>query len=190
MYFKKNAARIVSFLATILFIGIFVWPVITNQTARAQYWSALPPYNTLWPLWSPALSPVDDTTGLPTPLVTSLTPGTVLPLQPGLTWHPGLRNPWLLYNTPLGLVYYDLYNGIDLWPPDFLINQITGLPINLTLPADYAFLPPTSNFWIVSNLPAANWDYLAAYPTFSAGTSTPALTSLLTGPNLLGIGLF
>lgn len=136
-------------------IGLSVYPLFRTPMAEAQNWAALPPYNTLWPLWSPALSPVDSATGLPTPLVTSLTPETILPVQPGLTWHPNLRNPWLLYNTPLGLAYYDPIGGIDLWPPPILTNVITGFPINITLSAAYSSLLPTPAWWLSNNVAAA-----------------------------------
>jgi hypothetical protein len=101
---KRKIKRKILLLAVLFLIGI---STLMPRTAGTQNWTALPPYNTLWPLWSPLLSPTNATTGLPTPLVTSLTPRTVLPVQPGLTWHPSLRNPWLLYNTPLGMAYYD-----------------------------------------------------------------------------------
>ena len=54
-------------------------------------WVALPPYNVMWPLWSPALSPISPITGLTTPLLTSLTRNTVLPVQPGLGGRAPLR---------------------------------------------------------------------------------------------------
>ena len=161
--------------------------------AKAQNWASLPPYNTLWPLWSPVLSPTNATTGLPTPLVTSLTPRTVLPVQPGLTWHPSLLNPWLLYNTPVGMAYYDPIGGINLWPPRILTNLITGSPITITLPANYSALLPTPSWWILSNVVAANWSYLVAYPSFLTALPTttattlppPTLNSLLTAVSLL-----
>lgn len=98
-----------------IILGIIVlvaFSLISSSAAHGQYWEAMPPYNTLWPLWSPALSPVNATTGLPTPIVTSLSQSTIIPVQPGLTWNPYLPNPWLLYNTPLGLAYYDPLIGV------------------------------------------------------------------------------
>ena len=151
-------------------------------------WVALPPYNTLWPLWSPPLSPVSSLTGLPAPIVTSLRPTTVLPVQPGLTWDPSVGYPWLLYNTPLGLAYYDPLRGVNLWPHPLLINTITGTPITLTLPLGYQTLPPTSSLWLYSNVPAANQSYIAAYSTFTPVNTVaapPSLTSLLTPLQLL-----
>ncbi|MEW5802106.1 MAG: hypothetical protein AB1847_08380 [bacterium] len=177
-----------SVLLVLSFIGISALFAAFGTRARAQNWVALPPYNTLWPLWSPVLSPVSTATGLPTPLVTSLTPDTVLPRQPGLTWSPFRRNPWLLYNTPLGMAFYDPTVGVSLWPPRILVNQITGLPITLSLPTGYADLSPTQTSWVVNNVPAANWSYLAAYPSYSTVASTlsqPTITSLLTPTALL-----
>ncbi|MEW6379718.1 MAG: hypothetical protein AB1611_08930 [bacterium] len=164
-------------------------PTIVTTTPTTQNWAAMPPYNTLWPLWSPALSPVNPATGQPTPLVTSLTPSTVLPVQPGLTWHFALGHPWLLYNTPMGMAYYDPFTGIDLWPPDILMNSITGLPITITLPPTYSILPPTPAWWILQEVPAANWEYVTVYPSFSlSAISTPPappLSSLLTPSAIL-----
>lgn len=180
---------------------IFIFLIIIvmyEKTSEAQNWQALPPYNTLWPLWSPALSPIDIDTGLPTPIVTSLTPSTILPIQPGLTWHPSLGYPWLLYNTPLGMAYYDPYKGINLWPASFLINVITGLPIELTLADDYAYLagPPFLTSWLISNVPGANSNYQTAYasyyttsllfPSSSATAFTATPPPVLSAYDLLG----
>ncbi len=125
-----------------LLISLVALVFAYSPIAQAQNWMALPPYNTLWPLWSPALSPVDAVTGLPTPVVASLTPSTVLPVQPGLTWDPSAANPWLLYNTPLGMVHYDPIGGINLWPPSYLLDT-AGAPLPLNLPLVYDLLPPT-----------------------------------------------
>ena len=160
---------IYAFLVLISLIALFF---VYSPIAQAQNWMALPPYNTLWPLWSPALSPVNSITGLPTPIVTSLTPATVLPVQPGLTWNPASPNPWLLYNTPLGMAYYDPFVGIKLWPPKGLLTG-SGLTKVLKLPVGYATLPATSTSWINTNVPLGN-SALTAY----LNTITP------TGPSL------
>jgi len=141
-----------AFLLLIALVALFL---AYSPIAQAQNWMALPPYNTLWPLWSPALSPINSTTGLPTPVVTNLTRSTILPVQPGLTWDPSSANPWLLYNTPLGMAHYDPIGGINLWPPSYL-QDTAGLPLPLTLPAGYGLLPPTSPLWISSTLPLGN----------------------------------
>ncbi len=121
------------------------------QSSHAQYWAALPPYNVMWPLWSPVLSPPDPITGLPTPLVPQLTRMTVLPLQPGLAWDPcqpaGTGWPWLLYNTPIafggGLLYWDLYYGMNPWPPSYMLDPVTGAPAPITLPLGWSVYLPT-----------------------------------------------
>jgi hypothetical protein len=91
------------------------------------------------------------------------------------------------------MAYYDPIGGINLWPPRILTNLITGSPINITLPANYSALLPTPSWWILSNVVAANWSYLVAYPSFSTALPTttattlppPTLNSLLTGLSLL-----
>ncbi|MGA1825000.1 MAG: hypothetical protein ACMUIP_10100, partial [bacterium] len=168
-----------------------------------------PPYNTLWPLWSPALSPINPITLLPDPIVNSLTPNTVLPSQPGLTWDPLTKDyPWLLYNTPLGMAYYDPYEGINMWPPPSLVDPVLGtpLPIDLTLVAGWSTLAPTSTTWLALNVPVANSAYYNTYPSYGVayeiafgGTlanfplfaallnPAPAYPSLLTPALLLGL---
>ena len=134
--------------------GFFMMVSITllcTPIVQAQYWAALPPYNTLWPLWSPPLSPTNPLTGLPTPIVSNLSPSTVLPVQPALTWDPYQDNPWLLYNTPIGMAYYDPIYGVEMWPPDYLKDPITGLPntIDLSLlKTYYTALGPTKSDWM------------------------------------------
>jgi len=133
--------------------------LIFSPAINAQYWAPLPPYNTLWPLWSPVLSPPDPITGLPVPIVSSLYPNTVLPVQPGLTWDPALDYPWLLYNTPIGMAYYDPIDGINLWPPSYLVGPSGPLP--LTLPVGYSSLAPIDSTWLTTNVPIANSAFIA-----------------------------
>ena len=127
-------------------------------------------YNTLWPLWSPVLSPIN-AIGIPIPIVSKLTPETVLPVQPGLTWDPKLKYPWLLYNTPSGLAYYDPFFGIDLWPPDYL--NILGMANPIQLTSNWSTLAPTDTSWLSAVVPVANNTYYASYPQF-APLATPA----------------
>jgi hypothetical protein len=160
----------------------------TTIISPTDKWVALPPYNTLWPLWAAPLSPISSITGLPAPIVTSIGPTTILPVQPGLTWDPSLGYPWLLYNTPSGLAYYDPLHGVNLWPPALLTSIITGAPITLTLPVGYQTLPPTSSLWLYSNVPIANQSYISSYSTFTpinTVAAPPSLTSLLTPLQLL-----
>ena len=56
--------------------------LICSSIGYAQNWVSLPPYNTLWPLWSSILSPIDPVTNLPTPIVSDLSSSAILPLQP------------------------------------------------------------------------------------------------------------
>ncbi|MGA1795854.1 MAG: hypothetical protein ACMUIL_08330 [bacterium] len=158
----------------------FVWLAITGlvllaafifvnaSMARAQYWQALPPYNLLWPLWSPALSPVDPGTGLATPLLTQISNNTILPVQPALVWDPAQSFPWLLYNIPSvlggGLTYFAPYYGFNPWPPSYLSDPVTGAPVPTTLPAGFELLPPTEldDFGLFFN--AANTTYAILYP--------------------------
>jgi hypothetical protein len=57
----------------------------------------LPPYNIMWPLWSPARSTVHSITGLPTPFAGSFNSLTVLAVQPVIAWDPAIRYPYLLF---------------------------------------------------------------------------------------------
>ena len=191
---------------TVIFISILlvVFGLMGNRLAVAQTWTALPPYNFLWPLWSPALSPVN-ALGVPTPLVSSLTPSTTLPAQPGLAWNPAISYPYFLYNSPIGMQYYDILYGINPWPPSYALGSLGAIP--LSLPVGYNLLPATDPLWIQQNTPTANLAYLAEYPNLALSAynlvlppnltglnpwlasliyPTPAYTSLLTPANILG----
>jgi hypothetical protein len=137
-------------LFAIIFLGILGF--LLSPIIEAQNWKALPPYNTLWPLWPSVLSPKNAITGLPTPIVTNLSKSTVLPVQPGLTWNPSALYPYLLYNTPVGMAYYDPAQGVNLWPPSYLLNATTGLPNPLSLLLGYQYLAPTSAAWLSTNV--------------------------------------
>ena len=179
---KKNNPLTILILCIMIIIGIgFIH--LTNTPAEAQYWTSLKPYNTLWPLWSPALSPVDPVTGKPVPIVNNLSSTTILPVQPGLTWDPAWPNPWLIYNTPLGLTFYDPLYGINKWPPDYLIDPTTGAPVPITLPAGFALLAPTDIAWLQNNLPTANTAFQLSYTQFEP---TPA-SSISLPSSLVGI---
>ena len=183
--------------------------LVYSPLAHSQYWVNLPPYNTLWPLWSPVLSPANPLTGIPTPLVSSLTQNTVLPFQPGLTLDPREDYPYLLYNTLLGMAYFDPLYGVNLWPPKNLVDPIFGtpLPINLLTGAmaGWSTLAPTSTTWLTTNVPIGNNAYynsyaayavayeaiqggtLGSYPLFATLLNpAPAYISLLTPGLILG----
>jgi hypothetical protein len=205
MSLRKNWLKF-SLLGLAIFTAALL---ISTPMVQAAYWTSLAPYNTLWPLWSPPLSPTNPLTGLPTPIVSNLNPSTVLPVQPGLTWDPRQDYPWLLYNTPLGMAYYDPLYGVNTWPPDYLQDPLTGLPapINLSLIKGWSLLLPTSTAWLSNNVPVANNAFINAYPAYAVayeilqgGTLAnypifaallnppPPLQSLLTPALLQGLG--
>lgn len=43
---KKVFVKLTFFIGILIALGLLFIPV-----AHAQYWAAIPPYNTLWPLW-------------------------------------------------------------------------------------------------------------------------------------------
>ncbi|MGA1869330.1 MAG: hypothetical protein ACMUJM_12390 [bacterium] len=184
----KNKLKLTLLISLTLLIGILVCAPI----ARSQNWVELPPYNTLWPLWSPTLSPVDAATGLPTPIVSALTPDTNLSVMPGLTWDPSMPYPWLLYNTLTGMAYFDPLAGINLWPAPSLLDD-AGSAAPIPLPTGYADLPPTDAAWLATNLYLANNSYLLSYQSFlppwigpSWLAAPPPYSSLLTPLDILG----
>ena len=207
---KKLSKIILICFAIILTLG-FIIPQNSNAvpltTLTGPTWAAMPPYNTLWPLWSPILSPLDPITGFPSPIVSSLNTSTILPVQPGLTLDPRQDYPYLLYNTPIGMAYYDPFWGVNLWPPRNLIDVLGNpLPIDLGLIAGWSTLAPTSTTWLLANVPVANSAYynsysafavayeiaaggtLSTYPLFASLINpAPAFTSLLTPTLLLGL---
>ena len=166
-------------VSTVLMLFLFT-------SVMAQYWAAIPPYNVMWPLWSPALSPVDPVTGLATPLVTSLTRNTVLPVQPGMAWdpcQPGVEAfPWLLYNVPAtlggGLVYWDVYYGMNPWPPSYMLDPVTGAPAPISLPLGWSLLSPIG-------LEHFGWFLPLGNALFSYQYGVP-ISSLLTGAEIWG----
>lgn len=175
-----NKRKILSMSIIILFI-IFMIKIPSGNAAGIDWWP-LPPYNTLWPLWSPLLSP-PNALGIPVPIVNSLAANTVLPVQPGLTWDPNLDYPWLLYNTPLGMAYYDPLFGIDLWPPKYLLSPLGfPLPINLSLITGWSTLAPTKTSWLTATIPVANNAYYSSYPQFAPLLSAGSIVGLTLAP--------
>jgi len=207
---KKLSKIILISFAIIITLG-FILPQSSNAvpltTLTGPTWAAMPPYNTLWPLWSPILSPLNPLTGFPTPIVSSLNQNTILPIQPGLTLDPSKAYPYLLYNTPIGMAYYDPFWGVNLWPPRNLIDVLGNpLPIDLSLFLGWSTLAPTSSAWLLGNVPVGNSAYynaysafavayeiaaggtLATYPLFASLINpAPAYTSLLTPTLILGL---
>ncbi|MBN2373156.1 hypothetical protein JXL19_05165 [bacterium] len=156
--------------------------------SHAQYWQALPPYNILWPLWSPALSPVDPVTGISVPLINELSNDTILPVQSVMAWDPAQQFPWLLYNIPSvlggGLSYFSPYYGHNPWPPSYLTDPVSGSPVPITLPLGFESLPPPgiSEFGRFYN--PANIIYAILYPPSQFNYS---FTSLLTPADVWGL---
>ena len=147
------------FICFIIFFCLILIP-----PAQSQNWESIPPYNTLWPLWSPILSPVDATTQLPTPIVNSLNRFTILPYQPALTWDPYMPYPWMLYNTPFGLAFYDVtQDDVFMWPPIHLVNWLSFEPSPISLPAGYSAYPPISTTFLSEYIPLANEAYTDQY---------------------------
>ena len=172
----KSPLVVSSFMVLVCLIFLHA-PTIHAQ----EYWAAVPPYNTLWPLWSPALSPVNPIIGVPVPVITSLVPSTVLPVAPGLTWDPSLAYPWLLYNTPIGLAYFDPLYGVNMWPPSSLVNT-AGAPLPIALPDLYSSLAPTDSFWLQQNVLLANSYFLGIYPSLLAAADPSLLLAAATTP--------
>ena len=170
---QRLTKRTIFFVLILLCLGL-----ICSSMARAQYWTALPPYNLLWPLWSPVLSPTA-TTGMPVPvpLISSLDNTTILPVQPALVWDPGHIFPWLLYNIPDsfggGLTYFDVFYGLNPFPAPYLLDT-AGLPLPITLPVGFAALPPTEleDFGPFVNF--GNFFYANQYDLGLAGLLTAA----------------
>ncbi|MGA1795680.1 MAG: hypothetical protein ACMUIL_07455 [bacterium] len=166
---------------------IFIVIGMGFSLVHAQYWAALPPYNVLWPLWSDILSPIDPVTGLATPLVNAITRNTILPIQPVMAWDPvqpsGAGIPWLLYNTPAALgnqlLFYDVFYGLNQWPPSYLVDSATGVPNPIALPLGWSLLLPTDLKNLQWYLPLANTYYSNIYGV--------PLTSLLTAVDIWGL---
>lgn len=184
MFYKKKSSFLIFMILTFTILIIAVPLFFTN--GLAQYWAAIPPYNILWPLWSPALSPVDPITGVPAPLVNQLTRHTILPIQPCLAWDPCSPSveafPWLLYNAPIafggGLLYWDVYYGMNQWPPSYMLDPLTGAPISISLPVGWSGLLPT-------RLEHFDWFVPLANAIFSSRYGVP-ISSLLTTADIWG----
>lgn len=163
-----------------------------TPVVQAQNWQAIPPYNILWPLWSPTLSPVDPVTGIPTPILSQLTSNTVLPVQPVMGWNPNsfewpmaITMPWFFFNGPTGLTYFDVLYGLNPWPPPSFLDP-AGAPIPITLAPDYTFspLPDLKETQYIFEL--ANLYYLTVYGTMLG--INPA--SLLSFADIWGTPIF
>ena len=158
--------RYVLMILTLMMAFVF----IAGISAQAQDWAIMPPYNLLWPLWSPVYSPPDPVTGLPTPLLSEVTSSTILPVQPTYLFNPngfelpmGYVNPWLLYNTPGGVVYYDVFFGLNPFPPPDLLDPISGAPVPIPLPLGWSILKPPPLSLALYLFELSNQYYLLGY---------------------------
>ncbi|MDQ1276393.1 MAG: hypothetical protein QG610_1971 [Euryarchaeota archaeon] len=168
-------------LVVCMAVGFFM----AASSASAQYWQNMPPYNVLWPLWTQSLSPVDPLTGVATPLVSSLTSTTVLPVMPAFVWDIEQTTPWFLYNAPAalgsGLYYFDILNGFNTFPPPDHLLPGGGIFAN-PLPLGYETLIPAFDHFDLFALTANN-AYSAAFGSYLG--ATPYL-NLLTPAALWG----
>lgn len=183
--YKEKKLFIMFNVLIFAFILVTTVSLIVPTSVQAQYWAAMPPYNILWPLWSPALSPISPVSGYTTPLVTSITRDTILPVQPALVWDPSYiigsdpgYNPYLLYNTPPvlggGLLYYHDIYGLNPWPPDYLLDPITQEPAPISLPLGWSILSPYALGEFEYYVPIANLLYANTF-----GISGQAFIDLL-----------
>ena len=188
MIFRKRALIVI--FSILCFLNIFIFSdLLLPSSVQAQYWASLPPYNVLWPLWSPPLSPLDPVTGVSTPLITSLTSNTILPVQPALAWDPvayALKPPWALYNIPAafggGLAFYDFEYGLNPWPPSYLVDSTTGSPSPIALPLGWSLILPTGLGHLEYFIPIANLTYAVTY-----GITPAEYLSLLTSAQIWGL---
>jgi hypothetical protein len=156
----------------ILLTFLIIAGLVISQTVIAQLWTNLPPYNILWPLWSPTLSPPDPVTGVPTPLISELSSSTILPVQPVLGMNPytiespmGDLFPYLFYNSAVGVQFFDLFYGLNPWPPPNFLDA-AGAPVPLALPIGWSYLAvPTWRLSVEYQylVDLANLNYLIAY---------------------------
>ena len=137
-------------LFIVLIVFLTVGFMITS-TVSAQYWQVMPPYNLLWPLWSDVLSP--NISGIPTPIVSSLTSSTQLPVMPAFVWDIGPNNiydnPYFLYNAPPslggGLMTWEPLTGFNTFPPSNYLLTGGDIYVN-SLPIGYEYLIPGDGF--------------------------------------------
>ena len=185
--FRKRKFLFIVFVCICLIFSFMISQALFRPIAtEAQYWTLMPPYNVLWPLYSTPLSPIDPVTGLPTPIVSELTANTILPVQPGIAWDPCQPTPWLLYNRPPsfggGLLWFDWQYGLNPWPPSYLKDPITGAPAPITWLGTWTTLEPWDAHHFEFYIPLANATYALAYGLFGQ----PYL-DLLTAAQLFGL---
>ncbi|MGA1869689.1 MAG: hypothetical protein ACMUJM_14225 [bacterium] len=187
---KRRKSLFLFTFIIVIFISAFIMSsrsgLFVNSSSQAQTWALMPPYNVLWPLWSPPLSPVDPVTGVATPLVNAVTKNTILPVQPALVWDPTQPDPFILYNTPTpvggGLLFFDVYYGLNTWPPAYLQDPVTGVPTPITFLSSWSLLLPTSLAHLEFLIPTANATYALTY-----GINGQPFLDLLTAAQIWGL---
>ena len=79
----------------------------------------------------------------------------------------------------MGVVYYDPLFGIDLWPPEYLLDALgQPQPINLSLIKGWSTLAPTKTSWLSATIPVANNAYYTSYPQFAPLLSPASVLGL------------
>jgi hypothetical protein len=152
--------RLKQLLFCLLILGI-VGTFFINSSALAQYWQAMPPFNVLWPLWVPELSP-PDATGIPRPIVDTVSATTVLPpgVEPAWVWDFTKDYPYFLYNGPGGLYYWNILTGFNPVPsvgiPAPAPSVLTATALDLATVPSYQYLIPS-----FGTLDFATWALLA-----------------------------
>lgn len=171
--YRKNKLLLLLFIILIFTCMLYCTLGLFGPSfIEAQNWAMMPPYNVLWPLWSPPL--VTDFNWDPLvrlgtlPIITQLTKNTILPIQPCLVWDPCQPEPWPLYNTsPLlgsGLLYFDTIYGMAPWPPPYLLDPVTGAPAPITyITTLWPFFLPTSLGHLEYLIPLANLTYALTF---------------------------
>jgi len=187
MYKKRKCLPFIPCIVMVICIIAGPSGMLITPEAGAQNWAALPPYNLLWPLWSPILSP-PNAAGVPTPLLPALTQNTLLPVQPVIAWDPTTPSGyiWALYNIPPafggGMTFFDKYYGLNPFPPPYLLDPVTGAPSPITYLATYGLLLPTSTTELEWFIPTANVNYALTY-----GLTGAAFLNLLTPSQIWGL---
>ncbi|MGA1795676.1 MAG: hypothetical protein ACMUIS_03855 [bacterium] len=189
MYKRRKCLPVIPSIVLVMCIIVAALGLLMTPTVGAQNWAAIPPYNLLWPLWSPVLSP-PNAAGIPTPLLPALTRNTILPVQPMVVWDPSPSNAsgyiWALYNIPLafggGMAFFDKIYGMNPFPPAYLQDPITGAPAPISLLTTYSLLLPTSTTELEWIIPTANVNYALNY-----GITGADFLNLLTPSQIWGL---
>ena len=92
---------------------------------------------------------------------------------------------FLVYNTPpafgAGLTYWDPYYGLNPWPPNYMLDPITGAPLPIALPIGWSVYDVGS----LLELKHFEWFVPLGNAAFSLEFGVP-FTSLLTPADIWG----